>query len=302
MHTRIATHGPVIPENTHPFTSKTLGFAHNGMFNLEPLPQKTDSESFFLWTIADKTFEWCEENKFLLDMATDGCRCAIMDLKTGRIMHLCEADWKTNKAYTGYKFSNESYKERALSRWGSAYSNYTGNYTGNYGGSLANYNKYTDDFDDFSDWDEYEKYNEIKNAKKDEEPKYNVNNVNLTAIEKDKENNLTFGKEWVKYYLETYSEKTQKQDTEKKKQLMLTTLRQMRDEVKDCEKYYGKNDVLTQVAIAIKSFTHHAFNLGYYDTRDVMKVLGYLIQDLDVDTTEEEEFIKEIEISRREYL
>ena len=29
IHTRIKTHGSVRPENTHPFESKTLGFAHN---------------------------------------------------------------------------------------------------------------------------------------------------------------------------------------------------------------------------------------------------------------------------------
>ena len=47
IHTRIKTHGSVKPENTHPFVSKTLGFAHNGILNVEALPDTTDSETFF---------------------------------------------------------------------------------------------------------------------------------------------------------------------------------------------------------------------------------------------------------------
>ena len=63
IHTRIATHGSIKPDNTHPFVSKTLGFAHNGTMPVIPLEDKTDSESFFLWTIADKDMKWCKENK-----------------------------------------------------------------------------------------------------------------------------------------------------------------------------------------------------------------------------------------------
>ena len=43
MHTRIATHGSIKAENTHPFVSKYLGFAHNGTFAVEPFPDKTAS-------------------------------------------------------------------------------------------------------------------------------------------------------------------------------------------------------------------------------------------------------------------
>ena len=150
MHTRIATHGPVVPDNTHPFVSKTLGFAHNGMFNITPLPEKTDSESFFLWTIAEKSFKWCQDNKLLLDMATDGCRCAIMDLKTGEIMHLCEEDWKTNKMYSGYKFSNETYNAPRTY------------YTPTKYDWERNLYKGTATYDDYDDWDDYKSYNEIK--------------------------------------------------------------------------------------------------------------------------------------------
>lgn len=308
MHTRIATHGPVIPENTHPFVSKTLGFAHNGMFNLEPLPQKTDSESFFEWTIADKTFEWCEENKFLLDMATDGCRCAIMDLKTGRIMHLCEEDWKTNKAYNGYKFSNESYKERPSYTRYSSYS----------GGTNHIVQKGFDRYDDLDDWDDDYNYttpgfkydpqtNTFKNVTgKIDSPRFNTENVNLMSMERDKNKDLTFEKTWVQSYLEMYAEKTQKVESpteaEKKKNLMLTTLRLLREEVKESEKYYGVKDVITQAAMLIKSFYHEAYNLGYYDEKQVNAALESLIKDTDVETKEEQDIIKELETTRREYV
>lgn len=303
MHTRIATHGPVIPENTHPFVSKTLGFAHNGMFNLEPLPQKTDSESFFEWTIADKTFKWCEENKFLLDMATDGCRCAIMDLKTGEIMHLCEADWKTNKAYNGYKFSNESYKEKPAYTRYSSYSNYNNAYKGY--NSLANY-----DDDDWYD-DDYGlpgvKYDKETNTyKKIEKPKFDTENVNLAPINRDRNNDLTFDKDWVKSYLEIYANKTRddkdKKEVEKKKNLILTTLRIMREDVKESERYYGVKDLITQATMLVKSFVHNAFNLGYYDQNEILETLGIMVKEIGVETKEEQDIVKEIETIRLEYL
>lgn len=49
-HFRIATHGSVKLSNCHPFTDrqKTWTFAHNGILSIQNLPDKTDSETFFL--------------------------------------------------------------------------------------------------------------------------------------------------------------------------------------------------------------------------------------------------------------
>jgi len=146
LHTRIHTHGSVKPENTHPFVSKTLGFAHNGTLSVQALPDATDSETFFKWTIEDKTFEWCKENKFLLDMATNGSRCAIFDMVTGEILHLCEDDWVIDEKYPGYMFSNRGYKpyEATTSNWWKHRNN---NYCG--------YRDYSYDWFDDLDDDDY---------------------------------------------------------------------------------------------------------------------------------------------------
>jgi len=48
MHFRLATHGSVCRENCHPFMHGNLGFAHNGVLNVQPHGDETDSEAAFL--------------------------------------------------------------------------------------------------------------------------------------------------------------------------------------------------------------------------------------------------------------
>jgi len=50
IHCRIATHGSIRPENCHPFVDLPSGvaFAHNGILNIKPIGDKTDSETAFL--------------------------------------------------------------------------------------------------------------------------------------------------------------------------------------------------------------------------------------------------------------
>lgn len=142
IHTRIKTHGSVKPENTHPFVSKTLGFAHNGVLSVQALPDTTDSETFFKWTLEDKTFDWCLENNFLLDMATNGSRCVIFDMLTGKMLHLCEDAWVKDEKYPGYMFSNSNYKDYSSS-WSSRR---------NYCGCGIGY-----DWDDEDDWERWQR-------------------------------------------------------------------------------------------------------------------------------------------------
>lgn len=50
IHCRIATHGSINEANCHPFVDVMSGvaFAHNGILNIEPIGDKTDSETAFI--------------------------------------------------------------------------------------------------------------------------------------------------------------------------------------------------------------------------------------------------------------
>ena len=47
MHFRLATHGSKKRDNCHPFTSDGISFAHNGILDIVPIDDKTDSETAF---------------------------------------------------------------------------------------------------------------------------------------------------------------------------------------------------------------------------------------------------------------
>lgn len=47
MHFRFATHGSIKPANCHPFLRGDVFFAHNGVLNVTPYKDKTDSETAF---------------------------------------------------------------------------------------------------------------------------------------------------------------------------------------------------------------------------------------------------------------
>lgn len=173
IHTRIATHGSVKPSNTHPFVSKTLGFAHNGTFNITPDGDTTDSETFFLHTIADKTFEWCKRNKYLLDMATKGCRCVIFDMDSGEMLYLNEKDWVDDAKYQGYKFSNTSYSREPYSF------NYTPSCGTRWGGSYYGNDILDDDWYDDMD---YRAFNDPYYAKKELEEWKKQADIALSTI------------------------------------------------------------------------------------------------------------------------
>lgn len=50
IHCRIATHGSIRKSNCHPFVDLESGvsFAHNGILDIEPIGDKTDSETAFI--------------------------------------------------------------------------------------------------------------------------------------------------------------------------------------------------------------------------------------------------------------
>lgn len=48
IHFRFATHGSVKKSNCHPFEKNGVWFAHNGILDIAPIGDKTDSETAFL--------------------------------------------------------------------------------------------------------------------------------------------------------------------------------------------------------------------------------------------------------------
>ena len=48
LHFRLATHGSVCKANCHPFKKKDVYFAHNGVLDITPIGNKTDSETAFI--------------------------------------------------------------------------------------------------------------------------------------------------------------------------------------------------------------------------------------------------------------
>ncbi len=104
-HFRIRSVGAVCADNTHPFVMDHVTYAHNGTLHITPLDGKTDSETFGLAFLKDKTMDWIKEYKVLLEMALGTSKFAIMDNETGEILILNEDLGKTRDDAW---FSNDS--------------------------------------------------------------------------------------------------------------------------------------------------------------------------------------------------
>jgi len=104
-HFRIKSVGAVCAENTHPFTMDHVTYAHNGTLSIKPFEGKTDSETFGLCFLKDKTMDWIKEYKVLLEMALGTSKFAIMDNETGEILIL---NPECGKEKDGAWFSNDS--------------------------------------------------------------------------------------------------------------------------------------------------------------------------------------------------
>lgn len=104
-HFRIKSVGDVKPENCHPFVLDHVTFAHNGTLSINPFDGKTDSETFGLACLKDKTIDWIKDNQLLIEMALRNSKFAIMDNETGEIVILNK---EYGKERDGAWFSNES--------------------------------------------------------------------------------------------------------------------------------------------------------------------------------------------------
>lgn len=288
IHTRIATHGSVKPENTHPFVSKTLGFAHNGTMPVIPLEDKTDSESFFLWTIADKDMKWCKENKFLLDMATHNSRCVIFDMETGELLHLCKEDWKEDKDHPGYLFSNESYTYR---KWLPGTFD-KGKVYGTYGHYDSETNSYYDDLWDLNDDYTYPKdQSKLRNWNKEE-----LSKLNIECLKRNKNDLLIPNVDFAEMYLGSFAEQA---ETDKKK--MRLKIQELEAELIDQAGYYGKYIFDVNALSVIKQFLAIAYEKGYRDYTSVRQALKEFIRGIYPETKAEQSFQTSLETAFEDY-
>lgn len=104
-HFRIRSVGAVNAQNTHPFVMDYVTFAHNGTLSLTPFEGKTDSETFGLKFLKDKSMDWIKENHELLEMALGTSKFAIMDNESGEIFILNK---DRGEERDGAWFSNQS--------------------------------------------------------------------------------------------------------------------------------------------------------------------------------------------------
>lgn len=282
IHTRIATHGSVKPENTHPFISKSLGFAHNGTMPITPDDDKTDSETFFLNTIADKNMEWCIKNKYLLNLATKNSRCAIFDMNTGDILLLNEQDWVEDKDYPGVKFSCKSY----------SYSypklDYSKGYT-----SYGKYGSCGYDFDDF--------YDDIPYATSKSQERINKKIKNKNSYQQfanSQMKGIKFGKNgaYLDYDLLTkeYFPNRQSDPTTDDAVDFKAALKAWDELYSDAMLYYDDDTTYEQALKIIKLFYGIAYANGYYNMQEVDSIFDRFLDAVCPTTNDEWLLINEI--------
>lgn len=88
IHFRYATHGSVCAKNCHPFKKGQIWFAHNGILDIEPENDMTDSETAFrniLYPVAKEYGIFSDELHYTVDEVIGYSKFALMD-KTGDIV------------------------------------------------------------------------------------------------------------------------------------------------------------------------------------------------------------------------
>ena len=291
IHTRIATHGSVKPENTHPFVSKSLGFAHNGTLPVEVEKDMTDSETFFLGTIADKSFEWVQDNIFLLNLATRGSRCAVFNMNTGEIIHLNEEDWVKDEKYPGVMFSGKSYSYKAYDYKSLGVQRYNG-YKGYKGYSYDDYSFLDDlDDDDFDEYDWNKSYTQNIEKKKQKQMAFQYfPNTKMGGI-KVSNGGLYLDYTTVCKYLPKQMPFPASVDARDFKENILKT---WDDLYEDAKAYYDDDYTYIQAIKIIKLFYGIAYANGYYHVNEVDKKLDEFLKGLNITTLEEDNLVREI--------
>lgn len=81
LHFRLATHGSVRPSNCHPFKKGDIYFAHNGILDITPYKDKTDSETAFIkyvYPVAEKYGIDSDETAYAVSQIIGSSRFALM--------------------------------------------------------------------------------------------------------------------------------------------------------------------------------------------------------------------------------
>lgn len=88
IHFRYATHGSVCAKNCHPFKKGSIWFAHNGILDIEPDGDMTDSETAFrniLYPVAREYGVFSQELAATVDEVIGYSKFAFLD-KKGNVM------------------------------------------------------------------------------------------------------------------------------------------------------------------------------------------------------------------------
>lgn len=110
IHCRFATHGSKRVANCHPFKFNDVYFAHNGILNIKPYRDKTDSETAFisiLYPVIEKYGIHSQELKKEVNNIIGGSKFCIFDtkLKVARIFgdySLFEGCYYSNTRFMSY--------------------------------------------------------------------------------------------------------------------------------------------------------------------------------------------------------
>ena len=89
IHFRFATHGSVCAQNCHPFKKGNIWFAHNGILDIMPEGDMTDSETAFrniLYPVAKEHGIFSEEMHATVDEIIGGSKFILLDKKGNAVM------------------------------------------------------------------------------------------------------------------------------------------------------------------------------------------------------------------------
>lgn len=109
IHFRLATHGSIKRMNCHPFKCGDIYFAHNGILNIKPSGDKTDSETALQRIIAPaiEAFGWnSPEANTIINRTCGHSKFAMMHndevLLFGQYIHAMDGSYYSNNRFMGY--------------------------------------------------------------------------------------------------------------------------------------------------------------------------------------------------------
>lgn len=127
MHFRLATHGSVKTSNCHPFRHGNVFMAHNGILNVQPEGDKTDSQTAFdryIWPAIHKHGFGSEEVRFITE-ALIGSYSKIAMMQRGRILAFGDFIEREGCLYSNLRFEYRLKNSPAIATHGAWRAGYT---------------------------------------------------------------------------------------------------------------------------------------------------------------------------------